>query len=273
MSTTSSIRICYGSVIDDLVAHEVAHSVSKTAVGLIYSGESGALDESNSDVTGEMFEYYNSGNADWDFGTGGRGGLFRSARDPHSLANNPPNPDRYNDPLFYCGTSDLGGVHVNSTVPSRAAYFTAVGGSFNGCTLQGIGLEKVEQIWYRALTTYYTPSETFNGAYTALRQACLDLYGPADCAQLTTALQAVEMDQPGACSGLPARPATCAPPPVLRLEATPVGPRWHWGADCTGWTLQVSFDLATWTDVQAIAAPGEYVPQASAPAMFCRLRY
>ena len=75
------------------------------------------------------------------------------------------------------------------------------------------------------------------------------------------------------CSGLPAQPATCAPIPVLKTEATPVGPRWFWGADCTGWTLQVSYDFVTWTDVQAITAPGEYVPMASAPAMFCRLNY
>lgn len=131
----------------------------------------------------------------------------------------------------------------------------------------------MEQIWYRASVNYYAASETFNGAYNGLIQACHDLYPAADCDQLTRALQAVEMDQPGACSGLPARPATCAPTPVLRAEATPAGPRWFWGGDCAGWTLQVSYDLAMWTDVQAISAPGEYVPMASAEKMFCRLAY
>ncbi len=55
---------------------------------------------------------------------------------------------------------------------------------------------------------------------------------------------------------------------------TPVGPRWFWGADCIGWTLRVSYDLAAgFTDVQLITAPGEYLPTASAPKIFCRLEY
>jgi hypothetical protein len=167
-------------------------------------------------------------------------------------------------------------VHHNSTVPGKAAYLTAVGGNFNNCTITGLGTQKVEQIWYRASVNYYASSETFNGAYQALRQACLDLYPAADCAELTKALQAVELDQPGKCSGLPAQPPACAPTPVLHTEQTPVGPRWFWGSEATHWTLQVNYELtnpAGWTDVQVITGPGEYLPQASAPAMFCRLNY
>ena len=276
VSTASTIRMCYGSVVDDVVAHEYAHRVSQTTSQLVYSGEAGALDESNSDIFGEMFEYYKTGATDWSLGTHDIGGLCRSIPDPHSVLGPTASPERYYDPIFYCGTADNSGVHINSTVPSRAAYFAAVGGSFNGCTMQAIGMAKVEQIWCRALTTYYSPSETFNGACQHLRQACLDLYPAADCAELTKALQAVELDQPDRCSGLPAQPASCAPPAVLRVEQTPVGPRWFWGAECANWTLQVSYDLSNphgWTDVQAITAPGEYVPQASAPQTFCRLKY
>lgn len=269
----------------DLLAHEYAHLVAKymriNAGGSYYSlllqGEAGALNESNSDIMGESYERYGTGSNDWLFWPESGGARVLSNPLASTTSVDGPHPDRFYSPNFYCGTTyDSGGIHRNSTVPSYAAYLASQGGSFNNCAIQGIGLNKVEQIWYRALTTYYSPSETFNGAYTALRQACLDLYGPADCDQLTKALQAVELDQPGKCSGLPAQPASCAPTPVLKAEATPVGPRWFWGADCANWTLQVSYDLSNpngWTDVQVITAAGEYVPMASAPRMFCRLKY
>ncbi len=285
---TTNIAVCRGSLQNDLIAHEYSHLVARnmrinadgTSVSLLNQGEGGALNESNSDIMGESYERYMTGTNNWIFWVEVHGGV-RDLGNPQSqhYTNDSgaivPYPDRFYSPNFSCGTTyDSGGIHVNSTVPSHAAYLASQGGSFNNCAIQGLGLSKVEQIWYRALTTYYSPSETFNGAYTALRQACLDLYSPADCDQLTKALQAVELDQPGACSGLPARPATCAPTPVLHAESTPAGPRWFWGADCAGWTLQVSYDLAAgFADVQVITAPGEYVPQASAPAIFCRLNY
>jgi hypothetical protein len=284
--STTSVAACRGSKTNDLIAHEFSHLVARnmsfnldgTRNSLNKSPESGALNESNSDLMGESYEKFMTGTNDWIFWAEDTG--KRILPDPESVINPftilTPYPARFNSPNFYCGTVDAGGIHHNSTVPSHAAYLAAEGGTFNGCQMAGIGLGKVEQIWYRALTQYYQPSETFNLAYQALRQACLDLYSTADCAEVTKALQAVEMDQPGKCSGLPARPATCAPPPVLRVENTALGPRFYWGSDCAGWTLQVSFDLkgATgWTDVQPITAPGEYLPQVSAPAIFCRLRY
>ncbi|MCX6917573.1 MAG: M4 family metallopeptidase [Verrucomicrobia bacterium] len=117
--------------------------------------------------------------------------------------------DRYYSPHFYCGTNhDDGGVHFIGTVPTKAAYLLAEGGKFNGCTIQAMGKAVMNQIWYRALTQYYSSTETFNGAYYKLLQASSDLYG-ADSEttrQLRRALQAVELDQAGLCSGLPPRP-------------------------------------------------------------------
>ena len=123
---------------------------------------------------------------------------------------NIPYPDRFNSSNFYCGTYDFGGIHHNATVPGKAANLLAMGGSFNGCTIRAIGRAKVEQIWLHALTHHFIQAETFNGAYSDYIQSCYDLYGPVDCDEVVKALQAVEMDQGGACLGLPGRAPYCA---------------------------------------------------------------
>ena len=161
---------------------------------------------------------------------------------------------------------DQRGIHINSSVPNKAAYLTAMGGTFNGYTITGLGLAKVEQIWYRALTTYYADSETFNGAYTALRQACTDLYSPADLAELTKALQAVEMDQPP----LPAPPFVITS--IATASAGQAGAtatlRWNSHAG-KNYVVQYSPDLSTWTDAApTVTAHGEsttYTDTAAAP--------
>ena len=285
---TTSVVFCAGSLSPatyDLLGHEYGHLVSRyrsfnangTPNTLLSTGPAGALNEGVSDVYGELFEYYMTGSNNWILGGGANIQVFRNIVDPPSLFDpfhGMPFPDRFNSPDFYCGTSDAGGIHHNSTVPSKAAYLTAMGGSFNGCTISGLGREKMEQIWYRATVNYYANSETFNGAYQGLIQACHDLYSAADCAELTKALQAVEMDQAGRCSGLPALPATCAPTPQLRTELAPDGVRFLWGAEATRWTLQCGPEPGSYTDVQTITGAGEYlVPFADAAKKFCRLRY
>jgi hypothetical protein len=89
-------------------------------------------------------------------------------------------------------------------------YLAAEGGSFNGCTISAIGEDAVERIWYRAWTTYFTQTATFNEAYFALLQAAADLYPQEIVDQVRIAMQAVEMDQPGLCSGLPVQTPACA---------------------------------------------------------------
>ena len=73
--------------------------------------------------------------------------------------------------------------------------------------ISALGEAKMEQIVYRAVTQYYSRTETFSGAYSEWIQAATDLYGAGseEVRQTTRALQAVEMDQPGYCSGQPAR--------------------------------------------------------------------
>lgn len=83
----------------------------------------------------------------------------------------------------------------------HAAYLAAEGGSFNGFDITGIGFNKVEQIFYRAETTYFTSGETFNEAYTHLVQAASDLYGTDDVGQVVKALRAAEINMPRSFNG------------------------------------------------------------------------
>lgn len=215
-----TVGFCYNSVSADVVAHEYMHGLvwyTHPPYGMTYWGETGALEESQSDVWGELYEIYLNGSTNWFHWPDRSTGPVRSLVDPGSVLNihlQPANayyPDRFYDTNVYCGSLDSQGVHFNSTIPSKAAYLMAVGGSFNGCTIQPIGHERLEQILYRAVTNYYSNSESFSSAYYAQVNACKDLYGSSSetCNSVARALQAVEMDQPGKCSGIPSKEPTC----------------------------------------------------------------
>ncbi|NMC62200.1 MAG: M4 family metallopeptidase, partial [SAR324 cluster bacterium] len=183
------INFCHDTVGTDTVGHEYSHGIPFFTfnqlpgggivfpAGLVYSGESGALDENFSDVMGEMVERSITGNANWLHGMV-NGSIVRNLIDPPSISYEGSfYPDKIHSQWFYCGSYDNGGVHINSTVPSKAFYLMSEGGSFNGCEITGIGADKIEQILYRAMTTYYVPTETFNQAYIHIKQACTTLIG------------------------------------------------------------------------------------------------
>ncbi|MFA6028122.1 MAG: M4 family metallopeptidase [Patescibacteria group bacterium] len=212
---TNSIHFCQGEITDDLIGHEYGHAVnyfsilneSGAAAGLTYSGESGAINEANSDIFGEALEFYNDGISDWQHGEETDSGASRSMMDPSAYTytvggTTTPYPESYNDPNYYCGTEDNSGVHLNSSVGNYAAYLISEGGTVKGCTVTGLGEDAEEKIFYRAQTVYYTTSTTYNEAYTAILQSCYDLYGYGDgCKNVKKALKIVEMDSTGACNG------------------------------------------------------------------------
>ncbi len=206
---------CAFSPSTDVIGHENQHFIAYyknifpngTHASLAYSGQAGALNEGHSDIFGEFFEHRQVGSADWIAGTNSNFVNLRNLANPPAVTSQfgTPYPDRFHDPNVYCGGSDNGGVHVNSSVVNKAGYLAVNGDFFNGWSIEGIGVAAMEQIMYRAITVYYADSETFNGAYNGLRQAARDLFGDGsfEVSQLTKALRAVEMDQPGTCSGLP----------------------------------------------------------------------
>jgi Zn-dependent metalloprotease len=288
-----TIQFCKDMVVDDVVAHEYAHAVvmhcfysGGLAAGMTYQGQAGALNESHSDVMGEMFELAKTGACNWIFASDTRWGdlLERVLYDPPSrLAYywNVFPPDRFHSPLFYCGGQDDGGVHINSTVPSKAAWLLSRGGYFNGCTISPLGEAKVAQIVYRAVTQYYAQTETFNGAYAKWIQAATDLYGADsdEVRQTTRALQAVELDQPGYCSGIPAHPPAATDVPPGPLTVTPAGPDLVLSWPPVPWLAGEPVLLATtnlttgpWTALTAPLTTNVVTVPATGAAQYFRLR-
>ena len=150
----------------DVVAHELAHGVTQFTAGLIYKGESGALNEHFSDVFGTTITQWVKGEtpetADWLIGDeimGPQlfGEALRSMRNPGAAYDNAvlgkdPQPATYAD--RYTGTADNGGVHINSGIPNRAFYRAA--------TELGSSL-LATRIWYHALQ-FLKPTATFSEA-------------------------------------------------------------------------------------------------------------
>ncbi len=160
----------------DVVAHELTHAVTDTTADLIYQNESGAINESMSDIFGTLVEYHTGNNPDWEIGEdiytpNKSGDALRSMSDPAKYGD----PDHYS--VRYTGTSDNGGVHINSGIGNKAAYLLSQGGSHYGVSVSGIGNAKTGAIYYRALTQYLTPSSTFSQLRSAAVQAATDLYG------------------------------------------------------------------------------------------------
>ncbi|KSU61687.1 bacillolysin [[Bacillus] enclensis] len=176
----------------DVVAHELTHAVTDTTADLIYQNESGAINESMSDVFGTLLEYHTGNNPDWEIGEdiytpGVSGDALRSMSDP----------TKYNDPdhysVRYTGTGDNGGVHINSGIGNKAAYLLSQGGTHYGVNVTGIGTDKVGDIYYRALTQYLTPSSNFSQLRSAVVQSTSDLYGSgsSEVASVNAAFDAV----------------------------------------------------------------------------------
>jgi thermolysin metallopeptidase-like protein/fungalysin/thermolysin propeptide len=227
---TGTTTYCRGMIVHDTVGHEYAHGVvhhsyhdgNGEPIGLVYFGQTGSLDEGYADFMGAILELASSGQTDWISGTG-TGYTRRDLADPPSAlrwdADNLPYPARFYDPNFYCGGADAAGAHMNLTVPGHAFYLIAMGGVRTGCQIAAQGVDVAQQVWFRGWRTYFSGSVSFNEAYVDLIQACNDLYAPSVCAEVTKALQAVELDQPGACSGSQETPPPCSVVGVTDLPA------------------------------------------------------
>nr|WP_034760870.1 M4 family metallopeptidase [Rossellomorea vietnamensis] len=176
----------------DVIAHELTHAVTDTTADLIYQNESGAINESMSDIFGTLVEYDANNNPDWEIGEdiytpNKSGDALRSMSDPAKYGD----PDHYS--VRYTGTQDNGGVHINSGIGNKAAYLLSQGGTHYGVKVTGIGTAKTGKIYYRALTQYLTPSSNYSQLRSAAVQAATDLYGAgsAEVASVNAAYNAV----------------------------------------------------------------------------------
>jgi Zn-dependent metalloprotease len=172
----------------DICGHEMQHGITERTANLTYSGESGALNESWSDVFGALLERFVNGEsaATWRVGEAcftpgnGQDEGIRDMAAPHDALDNgftpDDDPDHYSE--RYTGQDDNGGVHINSGIANKAFHLLAAGGAHHlGGSMAGIGAEKAGAIWYKALTTFMVSSTKFKGARTATLNAADALYG------------------------------------------------------------------------------------------------
>jgi Zn-dependent metalloprotease len=183
----------------DVAAHEFSHGVCSTTAGLIYSKESGGLNEANSDIMGAMAEFYMRG-------ANGKGSVIPDTGGTWTQGEQITTPAFPLKMRFLYKPSKDGNsadawsptlqnlnVHYSSGPMNRAFYFLSQGATKTGETsttylpqgMTGIGNDKAARIWFRALTTYMTSSTDYAGARIACIQAVRDLFpvsGPEEIA-------------------------------------------------------------------------------------------
>lgn len=166
----------------DVVGHELTHGVTQYEAALEYEGQAGALNESFSDVFGSMVKQkeFNQtvDKADWLIGAGlfakkVKGVALRSMKEPGSAYNDPtigkdPQPGHMKN--YMKTTSDNGGVHINSGIPNRAFYLTAM-------ELGGYAWEKAGNIWYITLRDRLRERSDFQSAANLTFEVAGSLYG------------------------------------------------------------------------------------------------
>jgi len=203
----------------DIVGHEYSHAVTHYHAGLKYLNESGALNESFSDVMGTAIEYtfqpegqgYNL--ADWYNGEDGNRTFSysrcrcQSNPNVNSQLKNAGFPQRWwlPDPchikqkiLPFTHNGylvDNGGVHLNCTIFPHAFYLLAHGGTnkISGIRVEGIGLSKALSIFYDAWVHHMVSTTNFLGAANALLKSAFEIYGgsSAEYAQTVNAVRAI----------------------------------------------------------------------------------
>jgi bacillolysin len=167
----------------DVVAHELTHGVTQYTSRLSYQGESGALNESFSDMMGTSAEFFfqppGSGPLKADYLLAEditSPGAVRSMEDPRRFGQ----PDHYT--TRYLGPLDNGGVHINCSIPNQVFYLAIEGGRnrTSGLSVTGVGpanREQIEKVMYRAFTLMMPASATFAVARQVTLQSARDLYG------------------------------------------------------------------------------------------------
>ncbi|GAA3898594.1 M4 family metallopeptidase [Microbacterium invictum] len=166
-----------------VIAHELTHGIVEHSGGLVYRGQSGALNESIADVFGALTEQHHLGHtaaeATWLIGAGiftdaVTGDALRSMSAPGTaydddVLGRDPQPGHMRD--YVDTAADNGGVHINSGIPNRAFHLTAT-------ALGGHAWERAGRIWYATLTGgFLNPLIDFAGFAAATLQAAAQEYG------------------------------------------------------------------------------------------------
>ncbi|QSQ23394.1 M4 family metallopeptidase [Pyxidicoccus parkwayensis] len=186
----------------DVTAHELTHAVTENESDLIYSGESGGLNESLSDIFGAVCEWYGDGRGPispryWIVGDD-----VWTPSIPNDGLRYMNNPTLDGDSLDYYPDYSSGvDVHYSSGISNLAFYLLSEGGTHprgkRPDVVTGIGIEKAARIFYKANADLLLPSSNFEAAKTATEQAAAQLgYDAATIASVTSAWKAVGVGVP-----------------------------------------------------------------------------
>ncbi|WP_439882902.1 M4 family metallopeptidase [Pontibacter sp. MBLB2868] len=165
----------------DVGAHEIGHAVCSSTADLVYSNESGAMNEGFSDIWGAAVEQFAAPTkSTWLIGEDidKQRPSLRSMSNPKAEGQ----PDTYKGTNWYTGTADNGGVHTNSGVLNHWFYVLSVGKSGTNdlgvsYSVSGIGITDAAKIAYRTESVYLTANSTYADARTYAIQSATDLFG------------------------------------------------------------------------------------------------
>ncbi len=168
----------------DVLAHEFTHAVVEHTAGLVYQGQSGALNESVADVFASCLKQrllgQDAADGDWLIGEG----IFTSSVQARALRDMAAPGTAYDDPELgadpqvghmddYVETSDdNGGVHLNSGIPNRAFQLAAV--AIGGTAIEGAG-----RVWYAALVGDDVPEDADFATFAAATVAAAGQHADA----------------------------------------------------------------------------------------------
>ncbi|MBQ0912270.1 M4 family metallopeptidase [Streptomyces sp. RM99] len=172
----------------DVAAHEMTHGVTSHTAGLVYSGESGGLNEATSDIFGAAVEFHANNASDvGDYLIGEEIDINGDGTPLRYM--DKPSKDGASKDYWYSGIGNVD-VHYSSGPANHFFYLLSEGSgtkTINGVTydsptsdglpVTGIGREKAAKIWFRALTTKFTSTTNYAGARTGTLAAAGELYG------------------------------------------------------------------------------------------------
>jgi len=238
---------------DDVVGHELSHGFTEFTSHLFYYYQSGAINESLSDIFGELIDLTDGVGTDtaskrWLVGED----LPSSIGAIRDMANPPlfGDPDKITSPYYTADSSgaDSGGVHTNSGVNNKAAYLMTDGGTFNGQTIRGLGVEKVGAIYYTLEVAFLTSGSDYQDLFTDLPAACNTLaasgkYGMVadDCAQVQKVVAATQMNTTPPVAPTPTAPVCPAGQAANRIFFDDVE-----NASSGKWTMSASSGANAW---------------------------
>jgi Zn-dependent metalloprotease len=192
----------------DVIGHELAHGVVQFTSKLAYTGQSGALNESFSDVFGSLVKQYSEGHdaasADWLIGAGlfapGIGGAgLRSLKEPGSAYDDPQlggkDPQPAHMSRYIRTVDDHGGVHLNSGIANRAFYLVAQ-------QLGGHAWGDPGRIWYETLVRLW-PTAQFQDCANVSYDVAAECFGTGSPQQQAVAEAWSEVGLPVACQERP----------------------------------------------------------------------